>query len=98
MNTTVFFDPLTSHYWFVLKGELLCAIAVQGSNLLCPAEVCSPDAATDYHCTFIKQLLEDEDYQLNYPRHFFTTNSEQLYAAIKADSKRNIELTVKYKY
>lgn len=98
MNTTVFFDPLTNHFWFLLKGELLCAIAVPGSNLLCPAEVVSPELPTDYHREFVTKFLQDEDYQLNYTQHFFITDTQQLNAAIKADSKRNIELQPKYKY
>jgi len=96
MKTTVFLDPMTSHYWFLMNGELQCAIAVIDTHQLSPKEVGNPEAAKEYHCDFIKQLLTDDEYQLSFNHLFFTADTKLLASAIEDRSVTPIDLTIKY--
>lgn len=96
MKTTVFLDPLSNHFWFILNGEVMCSMVNGEERSLYPDTVTYPEAAADYHIDFIKKIIADEDYQLNYPTLFSEVDTEKLVIAVNVNSTDGLVLTPKY--
>jgi|GEM_PF-5898695 hypothetical protein len=96
MKTTVFLDPLSQHFWFILNGDVLCSMVNGEENSIYPPSVTEPEAATDYHIDFIKKIIADEDYQLNYHKLFSEVDTTELEIAINENRTEVVVLTPKY--